>query len=385
MTGSLLIAGSLAQRPHIGGHTWVFLQYLLGFRRLGWRVLFLDWLDPEMCIDETGRVCPLSRSVNLRYFLEVMRQFDLEGDFSLIDRGSGQTIGLSRAQILERARESAFLLNVMGFLRDDEILGSIPRRVFLDIDPGFGQMWHDLGLHDPFAGHDVHVTIALNVGQPDCTIPTCGLTWITTLPPIILDRWPRIATRGKAFTTIASWRGAYGPVPYQGTTYGLRAHEFRRFAALPRLTHGSFRLALAIHEAETKDRSLLAENGWSLLDPREIAGDPLSYQSFIQGSGAEFLVAKGMYVQTRGGWISDRSLGYLASGRPVLAQETGFSRHCPTGEGLLSFSTLDEAIAGVEAITSRPARHAAAARDLAEAYFDSDKVLDRLLAQLGAA
>jgi hypothetical protein len=273
----------------------------------------------------------------------------------------------------------------MGFLGDEEILASVPRRVFLDIDPGFGQMWSALGLHDPFAGHDAHVTLALNIGEPDCTIPTCGLNWITTVPPIVLDLWPRIVSRGEAFTTIASWRGAYGPLQYQGRTYGLRVHEFRRFAGLPRLTGQSFRAALAIHESETKDLALLAENGWSLINPREVAGDPRSYQAFIQGSEAEFLVAKGMYVQTQGGWVSDRSVCYLASGRPVLAQETGFSRHCPTGEGLLYYATLEEAVAGIEEIVRRPQRHASAARELAEAYFNSDKVLGRLLQNLGAA
>jgi hypothetical protein len=338
-----------------------------------------------MCVDESGQLCPLGQSVNLRYFLDVMRRFGLEEDFSLIDEGSGETIGLSRTQILERARGAAFLLNVMGFLRDEEILASVPRRVFLDIDPGFGQMWCDLGLHDPFTGHDAHVTIALNIGRPDCTIPTCGLNWIATPPPIVLDCWPRIATQGEAFTSIASWRGAYGPLEYRGIRYGLRVHEFRRFVSLPTLTGQSFRLALAIHPNETNDLALLAENGWSLLDPREVAADPISYRSFIQGSAAEFLVAKAMYVQTRGGWISDRTLCYLASGRPVLAQDTGFSLHCPTGEGLLSYSTLDEAVAGVDEIARRPDRHGALAREVAEAYFDSDKVLGRLLRNLGVA
>lgn len=383
MSGSILIAGSLAQKPFIGGHTWVLLQYVLGFRRLGWRVLFLDRLDREMCRDESGAPCTLERSVNLRYFLDVMRRFGLEEDFCLIDRGSGETVGLSRRRVVERARGSAFLLNVMGFLDDEEILASVPRRVFLDIDPGFGQMWRELGLHDLFRGHDDHVTIGLNIGSPDCTIPTCGLDWITTPPPVVLECWPLVPGRGEDFTTVASWRGAYGPLEYRDETYGLRVHEFRQFARLPVLTGRTFRLALAIHPDEKKDLAMLAENEWLVVDPKEVARDPFSYRSFIRGSGAEFLVAKGIYVRSRGGWISDRSLCYLASGRPVLAQETGFSRHYPAGEGLIGYTTLDEAVAGVEEIARRPDRHAAAARELAVAYFDSDKVLGRLLQELG--
>jgi hypothetical protein len=174
-------------------------------------------------------------------------------------------------------------------------------------------------------------------------------------------------------------------VEYRGKTYGLRAHQFRRFVDLPGLTRCPFELALAIHPTETRDLALLSDKGWSLVDPQMVAGDPLSYRRYIGRSRAEFSVAKDLYVQSRGGWVSDRSLCYLASGKPVLAQETGFSRHYPTGEGLLTYSTLEEAVAGVEEITRRPDRHARAARALAEEYFDSDKVLGRLLEKLGVA
>jgi Glycosyl transferases group 1 len=174
-------------------------------------------------------------------------------------------------------------------------------------------------------------------------------------------------------------------VEFQGTSYGLRVHQFRQFVNLPGLTGSPFELALAIHPTETKDLALLSDNGWTLVDPRMVAGDVLSYRSYIGRSLAEFSVAKDIYVRTRGGWISDRSLCYLASGKPVLAQETGFSRHFPTGEGLITYSTLEEAVAGVEEITRHPDRHARAARALAEEYFDSDKVLGELLQKLGMA
>lgn len=385
MAGSLLIAGSLAQKPHHGGHAWVLLQYILGFRRLGWRVTFVDWLGPEAGRNAPGGSCAFSESASVRPFLAIMKAFQLEDDFCLIDRASGETVGLSRDGVRERARESSFLLNIMGFLDDEEILTSVPRRVFLDIDPGFGQMWRALGLYDPFRGHDQHVTVGLNVGQADCEVPDCDLGWITTLPPIVLDLWPPVSARGESFTTVASWRGAYGPLEYRGKTYGLRVHEFRPFAPLPRLTGQSFRLALAIHPRETRDLAMLADNGWTLVDPVEVAADPSSYRAFIQGSASEFQVAKGMYVQSRGGWFSDRSVCYLASGRPVLAQETGFSRYIPTGEGLIAFSTLDQAVAGVDELASRPSRHAQAARGLAESCFDSDRVLGRLLDNLRLA
>jgi hypothetical protein len=385
MFRSVVIAGALARKPRIAGHTWALLQYLLGFRRLGWETLLVDSLEPSLCVDETGRNGVMEGSVNLRYALDVVRSFGLEDDYLLIGPGGESLIGLPRSRLLERVSHSAFLLNIMGYLRDEEVLDRASKRVFLDIDPGFGQMWNELGLHRPFSGYDAYVTIGLNIGRPDCTIPTCGLDWIVTPQPVVLEWWPRSDVPGESFTTIASWRGAYGPVEFQGESYGLRVHQFRRFLDLPGLTGRPIELALAIHPAETKDLALLSEKGWSLVDPQMVAGDPLAYRSYIGRSFAEFSVAKDIYVRTRGGWISDRSLCYLASGKPVLAQETGFSRHYPTGEGLLTYSTLEEAVAGVEEITRRPDRHARAARALAEEYFDSDKVLGRLLQQLGVA
>jgi hypothetical protein len=256
--------------------------------------------------------------------------------------------------------------------------------VFLDIDPGFGQMWRELGLADVVAGHDAFVTIGENVGQPGCPVPTCGLDWTTTPQPVVLDHWPATSPPADgALTSVASWRGVYGPVEYQGTVYGLRVHEFRKFVDLPRRCSYSCRLALDIHPSETKDLALLAESGWELADPRRVAGDPWAYQAFIRKSAAEFMVAKGMYVQTACGWLSDRSLCYLATGRPVLAQDTGLRGLYPTGRGLITFTSPDEAVSAAEELRRNYSRHARAARALAEEHFDSDRVLGRLLDRLG--
>lgn len=385
VTRTVVVAGSLAQEPRHGGHTWVFLQYLLGFKRLGWDVLFIDQLEPTMCVDSNGRPCGLDESLNLRYLLAVMENFGLKDSFCLIYNQGERFIGSSREQLLERVKNSELLLNVMGFLTDHEILGRARKRVFLDIDPGYGQMWRALGLHDLFQGHDAFVTIGTNIGESDCTIPTCDLEWITTSQPIVLDYWhpTAITINGAYFTSIASWRGPFGPLEYRGMIYGQRVHEFRKFARLPNLTGRRFQLALDIHPTEVSDRQLITTGGWLLVDPQTVAGDPWSYQEYIRKSKAEFMVAKNMYVQTKGGWFSDRSICYLASGKPVLAQDTGIERHYPTGEGLLVFSTLEGAVDGIEKLSADYARHARAARAIAEQYFDSDKILTRLLNNLG--
>jgi hypothetical protein len=385
----IAVAGSLAQKPRQGGHTWQFLNYLLGLKRLGWDVLFLDRLEAGMCSDAAGNPCDVDDSVNLAYFLDVMRRFGLTDAFSL-DYGSGTRVyGMPRAEVLEFLRTSAAVINVMGFLVDEDLLAAPPLRVFLDTDPGFGQMWCDLGQADLFRGHDRHVTIAENIGTPRCTIPTCGIDWITWRQPIVVAEWPAqspaLPADGGRFTSIGAWRGPYAPVEHGGRTYGLRVHEFRKFIGLPAVTSARFEVALDIHAAETRDLALLAEHGWALADPAIVAGDPWVYRDYLAGSAAEFMATKGMYVDTRSGWFSERSICYLASGRPVLAQDTGLAGLYPLGMGIVTFTTPDEAAAGVDAILGDYPRHARTARALAEECFASGRVLGDLLAKLGVA
>jgi hypothetical protein len=382
--GLILYSGALAQAPRQAGLTWLHLQFLLGFRRLGYEVLFIDRLDPALCVDEKGSLCSFDQSLNLQYFTKIMDDFGLTDSFSLIDDHGRCIAGISRQQVLQRAAEADMMINTMGYLDDEEILSRARRRVFVDIDPGFGQMWRELGLHDAFRGHDDFVTLGRNIGQPDCTIPGCGLNWLTMPQPVVLDYWPvQPPMPAGAFTSIGAWRGPNAPIEYRGRTYGLRVHEFRKFVGLPSLCPGSrFEMALDIHAGDARDIQLLRQNGWGLVEPKQVAGGPAEYRNFIAESKAEFMVPKQMYVDTASGLLSDRSVYYLASGRPVLARDTGIGHLYPTGEGLLTFQTLEEAAAGVEAINRDYARHCRAARDVAAEYFDSDKVLATLLADL---
>jgi hypothetical protein len=200
----------------------------------------------------------------------------------------------------------------------------------------------------------------------------------------VLAHWPRAeATVHDALTTVGHWR-AYGSIEYKGVFYGQKAHALRPLMTLPTRTTEQFVLALALHPAEAKDLAALAANGWHLVDPNEVASTPDRYERFVRGSRAEFGIAKSGYVASRCGWFSDRSACYLASGRPVLAQETGFSRFLPTGEGLIPFTTAEHVLAGIEALRGDYPRHARAARAIAEEYFDSAKVLSRLLREIGA-
>jgi hypothetical protein len=376
VSGRIVICGAVAQKPRQGGHTWQFLQYLLGFKELGWDVLFVDRLRGAVERDDR----------RVAYTRGVMRDVGL-GEAWSIRLDDGSRIGRSQADVLDHARSADLLLNVMGFCDDDEIMAAARRRVFLDTDPGFAQMWWELGLADVFAGHDAHVTIGERIGERDCTIPTCGLDWITTPQPVVLSQWPvtDYSCDPIRFTSVASWRGAYGPVDLRGHRYGLRVHEFRQFAALPGLTGAKLEVALDIDPADDRDLQLLLAAGWVVTDPALVASTPRSYRRYVQRSSAELMVAKGMYVDTRSGWLSERSLCYLASGRPVLAQSTGAESLYPTGRGLVTFATIAEAAAGVAAIRDDYAGHARAARELAVEHFDAQRVLSRLVDRLSAA
>ncbi|MDX1578847.1 MAG: hypothetical protein R3266_10190, partial [Gemmatimonadota bacterium] len=185
-------------------------------------------------------------------------------------------------------------------------------------------------------------------------------------------------------TTVASWRGAFGPIEHDGRAHGVKAHEWRRFRDLPGLAAPHrFEAALAIHEADRADRERLERAGWVLEDPVERAGSPDRFRAYVSGSDAEFSVAQGIYVGAGTGWFSDRTARYLAAGRPAIVQDTGFRAHLPAGEGILAFDTPREAARSVDAVARDYAAHARAARALAEARFDSDVVLGGLVDELG--
>ena len=385
---TVLLGGSVAQRPGSGGHTWVFLQYLLGLQRLGLEPVLVDWLEPEMCHDRRQLAAPsqVEDSWNIAYLADVMSRFGLGDRWAVLHDGGRAVLGMSDTALDRAVDRAAVLLNVNGFVQQERVLERVPLCAYLDIDPGFGQMWRALDLHDPFAGHDAFVTIGERIGQPGCTIPTNGLDWITTPQPVVLEEWPVQASEPGAypgFTSVASWRGPFAPIEYEGVTYGLRVHEFRRFADLPARTPERLEVALDIHEAETGDLELLHSNGWNLSDPGQEAADPWAYRDYVQRSKGELMIAKGMYVTSRSGWVSDRSICYLASGRPVVAQDTGISDLYPVGEGLLTFDDADGAAAALDEVSRDYARHSRTARALAEEHFDSSVVLGRLLGKLG--
>ena len=379
----ILLGGMFARVPDQGGLAWVVLQYVLGLRRLGYDVLLVE---PLREVDLRPARAELSESENADYFQDVVRRFGLEDQAALLVEGTRETFGLSYRQLREAAHEADIFINIAGGLTEPDLLERIPVRLYLDLDPGFTQLWHDVeGIDMRFDGHTHFATVGLTLGHAGSSVPTCGIEWIPTLPPVVLAEWP-FARRleREALTTVANWRG-YGSIQVNGTFYGQKAHSLRRLLELPRRTGARFELALAIDPGEPRDLAALAENGWELVDPGTVAATPDAYHRFVQGSRGEFGIAKSGYVEGRCGWFSDRSAVYLARGRPVVMQDTGFSEHLPTGEGLFAVESVDAAADAVDQIVTDYERHGAAARDIAREYLAADRVLGRLLQEVGVA
>ncbi len=383
----VIVAGALANKPGNGGEAWVRLTWVLGLQRLGFDTYFVEQIDRAHCVDARGRPSAFQPSANRAWFRRVCDQFGLGRRATLVTTDGQETDGLAWGDLRAAIGSADLLLNISGHLTLPALRQPIRRAAYLDIDPGFTQFWASNGLLAAhLAGYDAYFTIGANIGRPDCPIPTGDIRWRHTRPPVLLDYWPMTETATPdRFTTVATWRGPYGPVEYNGVTYGLKAHEFRKVITLPRLAPQLFEIALDIHPSDDRDRAALHAHGWRIVEPRVVASDPLGFRSYVQGSGAEFSVAQGVYVATQSGWVSDRSVHYLASGKPVLLQDTGYEHVYPVGEGLVPFRTLHDAVAGAARIAGDYRAQSRAARRLAETYFDSDRVIGRLMEELDCA
>ncbi len=376
----VVVSGALAHRVKRPGHAFVFLHLLEGFSRLGCDVTFVDRWDDQMGVDDLGHRVDAADAVS--WLGGCLDTIGLGDRFSLLMPG-GSCVGIGRSEMSDRM-SGAVLIDVMGFLDDPDLLALAERRVFWDLDPGFGHLWDAQGLAHPFDAHDDHVTVGLNIGTPDCDVPTGGRRWITTLPPVVLDRWPVTDHDRRTVTSVATWRGPFAPLEIDGRRLGLRAHAFRPFADVPIRAGQRSTLAMNFPDSDRADRDLLRAGGWDIVDPIVVAGDLSSYQEFVARSGLELCVAKELYVKLRTGWFSDRSATYLASGRPVVALDTGFSSVLPSTEGLVAIASPDEAVEAVKDVTANMSRHRKAAKALAEEHFDSDVVLTSVLERLGS-
>jgi hypothetical protein len=367
--GRIVVAGRAFDVDGQAGATWAVLQYVLGLRELGYDVWLLE---------------PVAhlKAATVRTFEAVSAEFELGSRAALLIGEGRETVGASSRSVREACACADALLDLSGVLAQHELLGSFAVRAYVDLDPAFNQLWHASGIDRGFASHTHHFTVGLNIGRNGCDSPTCGADWIPMLPPVALSAWPAAPPRPDgALTSLANWR-SYGSIEWRGVRYGQKAHSLRQLTALPNASTERFVLALEIDPVEEAERRALSAGGWELADPRRVAGRPAAYRRFISRSKAEIGVAKAGYVTARCGWFSDRSACYLASGRPVLAQDTGIADRLPLGDGLFTFEDSSGALAALEALEGSYGRHAAAAREIAEAHLDARLVLGGMIEEL---
>jgi hypothetical protein len=356
-----------------GGHPMRVLQIIEGLRRLGHDVMFLEYLEE-----------PPDRQT-VAAFEQIVSTWWRHDRAALLDGASGESYaGPSRDEVASFADRAGAVLSLAVHYRREPwpLLERVRPRILFEQDPGYTHLWAaDGDLLEIFGEHDVHFTVGANVGTQRSPIPTCGIEWTAMWPPVVLDWWPFSGEVARdCFTTIGAWRD-YGYLELDGVTLGPKVEEFQKFLDLPRQSGEAIELTLAI-DPDDPDRELLRQHGWRLVDPA-VASTPSRYREYIAGSLAEFSCAKGGYVGTRSGWFSDRSACYLAAGRPVVLQATGFEDLLPTGLGAFGVHDVEEAAEAIAEVRADYERHSRAARELAAEHFDAERLLAQMLERAG--
>jgi hypothetical protein len=369
-------------RYPMGGMLSWLLQYLVGFRRLGHDVVYVERAMREKdCFDTKRQKMGDDPTHGLETVDSLLERHDLGGCWHFADL-AGRCYGMTREEARLAFASADVFLDVGGDGSWFDEAADAGLRVLVDCEPGFTQMRMESRSEEgtPPLDYDHFYSTGLNVGSESAALPRVGKTWRTLLDPVVPDLFPVEPARPDApFTTVMSWQ-SMRPRVYRGRTYGNKDLEFERFETLPQKTRVPLEMAVSGRDVPW-DR--LAGIGWRLRNAYHVSPSFEAYRDYIRGARGEFSVAKHCYVQTNCGWFGDRASVFLASGRPVVMQDTGWSAHLPSGEGLFAVSTLDEAVQALEAVSGDYERHARRARELALEHFDAKKVFGRFLGELG--
>jgi hypothetical protein len=399
----IVVTGLITQHPLMGGITWHYLQYMLGLARLGHYVYYFEDsgefpynIDGGASgTDWIARDC----TSNVGYLAKIMARFGFENRWAYHFPLKSEWFGLSDKQREAVIQSADLLINVSGSLEHPEHYRTIPHLLYIDTDPVITQIKIALGngkFMERVEAHDTHFSFGETLSEG---VPATGYQWRATRQPIVLSEWRTFGPRRDCFTTVMNWT-SYKPLTYSGKTYGQKDVEFKRFLELPSKV-APLTLEVALNRTEHLEwqangrslpagfaefesnhwtpRDLITRAGWHVADAIQVCGDLDSYRHYIESSKAEWSVAKNVYVQGQPGWFSERSACYLAAGRPVVAQDTGFAGILPVGEGILPFKTLQEAADAILEVQANYLMHAEAALAIAEKYFSSDVVLTHLI------
>lgn len=377
----IVVLGYVIRAP-LGGLAWHHLQYVSGLARLGHDVLLIEDSDEyESCVHLDGPGCDTDPTEGLAFAADAMAGMGVADRFAYFDWHRGRWHGPRADDAESFCRSADVVINISLVNPLRPWWAGVPIRIAVDTDPAFVQIrcLQDRALRELCLAHNAWFTFGENVSDPTANMPDDGLPWQPTRQPIDLNQWPVTARpTGAPFSTVMQWK-SYRSLEHEGRRYGMKDQTFESVWDLP--SRCDVPLLLGIGGAAAPPRKRLKEAGWLYRNTIEFTRTPWDYRRFIQESAGEFSVAKHGYVISRCGWFSERSANYLASGRPVVTQDTGFSDRLPTGQGLLAFDTVEQAAEQLDRVARDWSAHSAAARRLAEQCFDAPRVLNRLLSQ----
>ena len=390
----IIVGGYIGLYP-TGGATWDYIQYPLGLKNLGHDVYYIEDTGQYPIFQKNEAWNDASSSIE--YLKGVMDRFDMKDKWAYRDVATGKSFGMSEEKILQICQFADVFINISysTFPRDEYM--RIPNRFLIDSDPMFTQMQYLLqensgsGISQSWTtrqmveSHTHLFSFGENIGAVDCKIPTLNYDWISTRQPVVMDLWKNaLETTTFGFTSIMNWSGRK-KICFEDQEWGQKDVEFEKFKEMPSLAnHIDFEVVInmPLNKESSFNLSEYETLGWKVLDPHVVVPNALEYRNFIFESIAEFGVAKETYVKSNSGWFSCRSACYLAAGKPVITQETQWSKYIPSGNGLFAFTDMDSAMEAIREVSSDLTRQSMKAREIAHEYFDSDNVLTKMLKHL---